>query len=474
MIKVDIIPYSNFFDKYTNIIIPEYQRAYRWDTEKVEELLDDLEEFFITKSQPNLNYYMGSILLYENKEKKCFEIIDGQQRITTLTLLQYCISGKLLDNQNLTYNSHISFYNIRKINDYLQQRKELINDLKEKGLFSKIQLTIIESDNEDNAFTFFDSQNNRGVSLASDDYLKAYHLRAVKSEDMQEKLAQEWESLVFKAQDKNYETSLLFLLRKILYRSRKWRGTNIIPENKYGILKTFQKQTYQSDENSYNLFFNRNNIKYNSVIINEDDTTTMVSYNKFSNNGKTSLPFSLRQPIYKGLNFFQFTYKYHATHQLLFFKKLDDNSPILEVRYYYYQIYNSDMSIFLRHYMQLCLVLYYDMFAENELFKAIKYLDYFIGKVRIEKQSVKKETVFNLMKKDFSINLLDIISQAYFPNDVFKFISGQNSIKDTYEKEELNPKDGVRYRYKKRVSKFFSSELEKEAKPLKDRLLWIK
>lgn len=474
MIKVRTLTYDNFFNNYTNVVIPEYQRAYRWDTEKVKELLNDLEEFFEDDKSDDLDYYMGSILLYFNKEKQQTEIIDGQQRITTLTLLEYTLKGKLAENQNLAYNSHVSFYNIKTISQYLHNRKEKLQELNEKGLFNKLQLTIIESDNEDNAFTFFDSQNNRGVSLSADDYLKAYHLRAVTSELMQAKLAQEWETVVFKSQDKNYETSLLFLFRKILYRSRKWRGANIIPENKDQILKTFQKETYKAEANQYELFVNRNNIKYNSVIVNDDDTTTMVSYNNFSNNGKKSLPFSLRQPLYKGLNFFQFTQKYYAIHQLLFHKQLEDKSPIKAVRSYYSTIYNNDMSVFLRHYMQLCLVLYYDMFGEKELYKAVQYFDYFMGSVRVEKQSVKKETVFNLMKHK-SLNLLDVIAQAYFPHEIFNFIIEQQHIKNIYNTEKLKEK-GAGFRYKNRVSDIYFPELKKnkKVKPLNNRLEWIK
>lgn len=471
MVKVDTIAYNEFFSKYSNVVIPEYQRAYSWNTEKVEELLNDLEEFFITAPNPDLDYYMGSILLYNNKEKNRFEIIDGQQRITTLTLLEHCIHGQLQENQNLTYNSHVSFYNIKTINQYLQNRKDKLKELNAKGLLDKIQLTIIESSNEDNAFTFFDSQNNRGVSLSADDYLKAYHLRAVKSELMQAKLAQDWETVVFKAQDKDYETGLHFLFNKILYRSRKWRGSNIKVENKDRILKSFQKETYKSEDNQYELFVNRNNIKYNSVIVNDDDTTTMVSYNDFSDNGKNSLPFSLRQPLYKGLNFFQFTQKYHAVHQLLFHKQLEDKSPIKEVRKYYHAVYNNGMSVFLRHYMQLCLVLYYDMFGEKELLKAIQYFDYFMGSVRVEKQSVKKETVYNLMKHK-SLNLLDVVAQAYFPDEIFNFIKEQQHIKNIYSNEDLKDK-GVQFEYKKRVSKYFFSDCN-EVKQLEDRLSWIK
>ncbi len=56
MVEVFTHTYNEIFKQYKNISVPEYQRPYRWTTEKVDELLMDLEEFFITKPNPNLEY----------------------------------------------------------------------------------------------------------------------------------------------------------------------------------------------------------------------------------------------------------------------------------------------------------------------------------------------------------------------------------------------------------------------------------
>ncbi len=71
MVEVFTHTYNEIFKQYKNISVPEYQRPYSWTTEKVDELLMDLEEFFITKPNPNLEYYIGGILFYQDsKEKK--------------------------------------------------------------------------------------------------------------------------------------------------------------------------------------------------------------------------------------------------------------------------------------------------------------------------------------------------------------------------------------------------------------------
>ncbi len=471
MIKVSTITYNELNTKYLSLVIPEYQRAYSWNNEKIDDLLQDFTEFFIDNPKPNLTYYMGSVLLYKNKETNNYEIIDGQQRITTLTLIQYILNGKLQENQNLQYNSHISFYNIQNVVQYLANKEQLLNTLSKLDFLSKLTLTIIESDSEDNAFTFFDTQNNIGVSLAVDDYLKAYHLRALKSEEMQADYAQHWEQIAFNSQDRNFETSLLFLFRKILYRAREWRGRNVIQENKKIILKEFQKHTYISENNGYNLFINRNNLKYSKVIIKPDDTTTLVSFENLDTNTKYNMPFSLRQPIYKGLNFFQFTQKYYEIHQLLFHTNNADNTTLKKVSNFYIAIYTNKMSVYLRHYIQLCMVLYFDTFGKENLYKAIQYFDYFIGSLRISKKYVRKESVFNLMK-DNKLNLLDVIAQAYFTEDVFRFIKTNNEVKNVYLKENIKEEsNGVRIAYKLRLKKYYSKEDSKVN--LKNRLEWI-
>lgn len=75
------------------ILIPEYQRPYAWTEDQVITLFDDLVEY--TNNQNESSYFLGCIVSFTNENKEQ-EIIDGQQRITTLFLLLRAIHKKLL------------------------------------------------------------------------------------------------------------------------------------------------------------------------------------------------------------------------------------------------------------------------------------------------------------------------------------------------------------------------------------------
>lgn len=470
-VKVQNINYKDFIQKYQNIQIPDYQRPYRWNKEKVKELLEDLREFFIEKPEPDLDYYIGGILLYNNKKEDCYEIIDGQQRLTTLNLISYVLTDTIQQGQNFHYNNHISFYHIKENYQFLTEQIELLQLLQKNNFFKKLVFTLILSNEEDQSFAFFDSQNNRGVSLAADDYLKAYHLREIESETLQSELAEQWEQAAIKAQnEKNIEKGLLHLFYKILYRSRQWKGqSNIIPENKDQILSSFQKKTIKSTNNSYRLFKAKDNIKFTEVVISKEDTVSLISNNETHFDDIDKLPFTIRQPLYKGLNFFQFTQKYYAIHQLLFYKTHIEDSGIQKVRMFYSEVYNSNMSEYLRHYIQLCLVMYYDTFGSLEIDKAVQYFDYFIGSIRIEKYYVRQEAIKNSLLQSDN-NLLDVIAHSYLPEEIFDFISKQNQVKTIYKNENLKADYGVRDNYKNRVISYYGLKENKLTK----RIEWIK
>ncbi|NIZ46316.1 DUF262 domain-containing HNH endonuclease family protein [Entomospira nematocerorum] len=71
---------NDLFSTYHKIIIPEFQRAYSWGRSQVEEFLLDIEESSTTEQQ----YYYGHYLVL--REDKDGNVIDGQQRLTTLAL----------------------------------------------------------------------------------------------------------------------------------------------------------------------------------------------------------------------------------------------------------------------------------------------------------------------------------------------------------------------------------------------------
>lgn len=84
--------------RFKPFVIPEYQRPYAWSDEQVETLFEDLWEFTVGSggTENNGSYFLGSIVSYENDDGEQ-EIIDGQQRITSLFLLLRAIYTRLTD-----------------------------------------------------------------------------------------------------------------------------------------------------------------------------------------------------------------------------------------------------------------------------------------------------------------------------------------------------------------------------------------
>jgi len=91
---------NNIFNGNYIFTIPIYQRNYEWDIEHIEQLIDDISSINNDES-----YYLG-ILVVDEKKKNNFEIIDGQQRLTTLFLIMNFLN---LNIKNcLTFENRIS------------------------------------------------------------------------------------------------------------------------------------------------------------------------------------------------------------------------------------------------------------------------------------------------------------------------------------------------------------------------------
>lgn len=86
----------------TPFVIPEYQRPYSWGDDEVITLFEDLWEFSIerTKSEGAKTYFLGCVVSYEENEER--QIIDGQQRITSLFLLLRAVLFMLEKEENQT------------------------------------------------------------------------------------------------------------------------------------------------------------------------------------------------------------------------------------------------------------------------------------------------------------------------------------------------------------------------------------
>lgn len=82
-------------------VIPIYQRNYAWSRFEIEQLLDDINDIDINKTK---KYYLGNLIVNE-RSVNCFEVIDGQQRLTTLFLLLCFFNNQSIDEGSLKFEA---------------------------------------------------------------------------------------------------------------------------------------------------------------------------------------------------------------------------------------------------------------------------------------------------------------------------------------------------------------------------------
>ena len=79
--------------------IPKYQRSYAWEKQNIRELFEDINEALETNS----NHYIGTVVLAKTENPKIFNIVDGQQRITTLVMFINAIANELSDQSDCEF-----------------------------------------------------------------------------------------------------------------------------------------------------------------------------------------------------------------------------------------------------------------------------------------------------------------------------------------------------------------------------------
>lgn len=98
--------------------IPNYQRDFAWETDNIDDLIDDIIEAIETST----SHYVGTFILAKTTEKEVFNVVDGQQRLTSLTML-LSIAIRYLANPNQTIILEDKF-----ILSGNQQKLQLLND----------------------------------------------------------------------------------------------------------------------------------------------------------------------------------------------------------------------------------------------------------------------------------------------------------------------------------------------------------
>lgn len=152
-------------------VIPEYQRPYAWSSEQAETLFEDIWEFATTTGglYKNGTYFLGSIVSFENENMEQ-EVIDGQQRITSLFLLLRAIYTKLVNGDDANTEAAQNF--IREIEPAIWRKDNLTG----KVNFSDILLTSKVVDNDGNDILKSILQTGVADSMLNDNYTKNYLL----------------------------------------------------------------------------------------------------------------------------------------------------------------------------------------------------------------------------------------------------------------------------------------------------------
>ena len=192
--------------------IPEYQRPYRWSPATALQLLDDLSD---AQARSNdVPYVLGAVILHE--QDGWLDVVDGQQRLLTLRML-----FAVLQSENLLPDGRgKDDPPVLQVWQTLRHRLASLKDAEKTRLHdfisTRCQLVRVVTDDVDEAFRVFDSQNYRGKPLAPHDLLKAHHLREMRSEstEIQAAVVKTWESTPDEALNR--------LFSIFLYRIARW------------------------------------------------------------------------------------------------------------------------------------------------------------------------------------------------------------------------------------------------------------
>lgn len=222
-----------------NIAIPDYQRPYVWDRERVKILLEDLDaqmsDSQMSAESNGQKYLLGSLILCKKHEDE-FEVVDGQQRLVSLALILRVLndsdSSEFLGKSKFAHSQ--SKTHIKENYDFIKswfESKPDRQDIFKKNLKSTLEFIYVVARTLDDAFIFFDSVNAKGMRLEAYDLIKAFHLRALedysaKSKDSKLSLtayfAKEFERL---AKEKDGE-NLKILFNNTLTPARQWLRHN--------------------------------------------------------------------------------------------------------------------------------------------------------------------------------------------------------------------------------------------------------
>ncbi len=419
--------------------IPEYQRPYVWGGKQINKLLDDWIEYNNTKINKPL-YYLGSIILHKDNKNR-LNIIDGQQRLTTILLIQKIKGEKIINGIKFSNSKSIkqikenlSYLKAIKNNDIFEYSDNEINVIDSIDL-NKINVTLVIIDSEDLAYTFFETQNTGGVRLSGSDILKAHHLRAIQNPKMINYQARRWETY-----DNNEIEYIVQHLTKVrFWDNRHWQKFPFYRDQKgikQAIIDEFSIKT-KSDNENISYFF--------SAVNKKEDRLLQMHESQFK---------MLKQPLSNGNNTLDYINEYVELYFILF---KQDNYHLIDDRFYEFRkllINGNNGTIFLKELFEVSILSYVSRFGFYRLFEASLWIFRAIYSMRVSSsRNVREDSVFKFVYEN---QFIDNILEVFTPDELFNFLKKMRYVfnKD-YLMQNEDEKNTVKTRYINSLNSFF-------------------
>lgn len=458
-----------------NLRIPEYQRPYRWDETNVRQLLEDIKNSFLSGKK---HYLIGSVILHDNKKDSCFDIVDGQQRMTTLFLMQKKCSELTNDKyspSDLRYNNN-SYNCIQKNYRFLNEwfPENVIGQVKEfwNYVLEKCQFVKIVVDDLSEAFQMFDSQNGRGKELAAYNLLKAYHIKAMEQNSFEEKqlcdmrweYATQYDTTPSTPQAKSFDL-LDQLFGEQLYRSRLWCKKEDAWRFSKKKISEFKGFTVDKNHPIQYAFQNPQLLQYltekfyHSVL-----EGTIGTQSRFATGDSDNInPFvNINQAIVNGKSFFDYIETYVEIYKRMFLQVKSFQLSEFKLFYYRYCLRYDPDAVFptskedmeyahnavgyeanrtgdsyLREVYKSLVFVLFDKFGEEGLNRYYKKLYRYVYLSRIKKTAIKYASTVDLPKDCFAVivraqnisELSKLDELLMHEIDEYKQIGRQNDVK---------------------------------------------
>ena len=299
-------------------IVPQYQRPYVWQEENIQELIDDL--YYAFENKQNSEYFLGALVLKRTTEKEFreYEILDGQQRLTTLCMMmavirdlikkpqyKYTLSQMIYQEENellkVPSRNRIKYNTRDKVKDFVKdyiiangstRKRDLVNyhedtnisvsnmakaistmhtifDNKENleafavFLLNNVLFIYVSTDNTEDAFRLFTILNDRGIPLSNADILKSINIGEIGEEDLDE-YSKHWEYLEEKYH-KGFDRFLSFV-RTILLKNKP--SSNLLDEYEKNI---YQKNILKKGKNTIDFLIELDGIYDKIIDLNDEN-----------------------------------------------------------------------------------------------------------------------------------------------------------------------------------------------------------